>query len=86
MQSVIFSDQSYLTAASTRSQPHPAPPSLSTSLPDPSFRWYPPLRGVSAAGLTIPIDTQVKIRMIDSVNSDKARLGETFRASLDEPI
>lgn len=24
--------------------------------------------------------------MIDSVNSDRARLGETFRASLDEPI
>ena len=40
----------------------------------------------SAAGLTIPIDTQVKIRMIDSVNSDTARLGQTFRASLDEPI
>jgi hypothetical protein len=43
-------------------------------------------RGPQAAGLTIPIDTPVTIRMIDSVNSETARLGETFRASLDEPV
>jgi hypothetical protein len=36
--------------------------------------------------MTIPIDTNVKIRMIDSVNSDTSHLGETFRASLDEPV
>ena len=36
--------------------------------------------------MTIPADTNVTIRMIDSVNSDTSRLGETFRASLDEPI
>jgi hypothetical protein len=28
----------------------------------------------------------VKIRMVDSVNSETSRLGETFRASLDEPV
>jgi hypothetical protein len=28
----------------------------------------------------------VTIRMIESVNSETARLGETFRASLDEPV
>jgi hypothetical protein len=43
-------------------------------------------RGGSQAGLTIPADTTVTIRMIDSVNSETARLGETFRASLDEPV
>jgi hypothetical protein len=34
----------------------------------------------------IPVDTSVRIRMIDSVDSDIARRGQTFRASLDEPI
>jgi hypothetical protein len=37
-------------------------------------------------GITIPQDTSVTVRMIESVNSQTARLGQTFRASLDEPI
>jgi hypothetical protein len=37
-------------------------------------------------GVTVPPDTEVTIRMIDSVNSQTARLGENFRASIDEPI
>ena len=39
-----------------------------------------------AGGAMIPTDTQITVRMIDAVDSEKARLGETFRASLDEPI
>jgi hypothetical protein len=39
-----------------------------------------------ASGITIPADTRVTIRMIDSVDSDTARLGQTFKASLDEPL
>jgi hypothetical protein len=39
-----------------------------------------------AYGITIPVDTAVTVRMIDAVNSETARLGQTFRASLDEPI
>jgi hypothetical protein len=37
-------------------------------------------------GITIPVDTAVTVRMIDAVNSQTARLGQTFRASIDEPI
>jgi hypothetical protein len=44
----------------------------------------PPASGGS--GVTIPADTAVTVRMIDAVNSETARLGQTFRASLDEPI
>ena len=80
VESVIFSDQG--------SQP----PQRSQSYPPPSDR-YPPVdrypsngAGPGSLGLVIPVDTQVKIRMIDAVNSDTARLGQTFRASLDEPI
>src|SRR5215475_3831458 len=36
--------------------------------------------------LTVPSGTIVAVRMIDSVDSETARLGETFKASLDEPI
>lgn len=37
-------------------------------------------------GAQIPIGTQITIRMIDAVNSEQARLGQTFRASVDEPV
>jgi len=37
-------------------------------------------------GVTVPPDTNVTVRMIDPVNSETARRGQTFRASLDEPI
>jgi hypothetical protein len=50
---------------------------------------YPPAPAPPAqasAGLTIPADTRITVRMIDSVDSETARLGQTFRASLDEPL
>jgi hypothetical protein len=37
-------------------------------------------------GIVVPADTMVTVRMVDSVNSDTARTGQTFMASLDEPI
>ncbi len=37
-------------------------------------------------GVTIPADTAITVRMIESVNSQSARLGQTFRASIDEPV
>ena len=42
-------------------------------------------RARSARG-TIPAGTVVTVRMIDSINSDATNAGETFRASLDEPL
>jgi len=36
--------------------------------------------------MTIPADTTVTVRMIDAVNSETSRTGQTYRASLDEPI
>jgi hypothetical protein len=70
VQSVIFSESGY--------PPPPAYPSRGSN----NYTPPPP----QSAGITVPIDTLVKIRMIDSVNSDTSRLGETFRASLDEPV
>ena len=40
----------------------------------------------AASGAVIPIGTSITVRMIDSVNSEQSRLGETFHASVDEPV
>ncbi len=37
-------------------------------------------------GYDIPAGTQLTVRMIDSVDSENSRIGDTYRASLDEPV
>ncbi|HEX6895813.1 MAG TPA: hypothetical protein VF146_11105 [Bryobacteraceae bacterium] len=41
---------------------------------------------VQAYASQIPVGTQITVRMIDAVNSEETRLGQTFRASIDEPV
>ena len=81
VQSLIFSDAEPQAAA----PPPPPPPTYSRERERPRdddrYRNQP-----VAAGITIPSDTSVTVRMIDSVDSERARLGQTFKASLDEPI
>jgi hypothetical protein len=38
------------------------------------------------AGIQIPTGTPLTVRMIDAVDSKVAHLGQTFRASIDEPV
>jgi hypothetical protein len=38
------------------------------------------------AGVQIPTGTPITVRMIDAVDSKVAHLGQTFRASVDEPV
>ena len=45
-----------------------------------------PAQPAPSYGMQIPVGTKITIRMIDSVNSEQTRLGETFRASVDEPV
>jgi len=87
VQSVTFIDPNYA--------PPPPPPQDSYSRDrdrdrDRGFnnnaQPAPPPAPGGAYGVTIPVDTAVTVRMIDAVNSETARLGQTFRASLDEPI
>lgn len=40
----------------------------------------------SQAGLKVPVDALLVVRMIDDVDSERDRPGQTFRASLDEPL
>jgi hypothetical protein len=93
VQSIAFNDPGSQPTASP-SPPPPGPQYGNTLGSEPSYNApasYPPpppaaAAAPSAEGLTIPAETRVTIRMIDSVDSDTARLGQTFRASLDEPL
>ncbi len=46
----------------------------------------PPPRRASAEGVTLPQGTNFVIRMIDGVDSERSRVGQTFAASLDQPV
>jgi hypothetical protein len=56
--------------------------------PPTGFAQQPPRREEQARynGYQIGVGTPITVRMIDAVNSEQARLGETFRASVDEPV
>jgi hypothetical protein len=98
VQSISFTDGDYQPPrASNQSRPSYDPPVSSSTSSPPRLRRAPdsdsvahnpppPPPAPSNAGVTIPVDTTVTIRMIDAVNSETARLGQTFRANLDEPI
>jgi hypothetical protein len=70
------------------------PPSRATSpnsggprlLPGAERVTQPVSSNAATTGWTIPTGSTVVIRMIDSVNSEKNTIGETFVAVLDEPI
>lgn len=42
--------------------------------------------GRAASGTVVPAGTVVSVRLIDSIDSDASRVGETYRASLDQPV
>jgi hypothetical protein len=52
---------------------------------DQGFNRQPP-PPAAASGVQIPTGTAITIRMIEGVDSNVARLGQTFRASVDEPV
>jgi hypothetical protein len=63
------------------SRPEPTPVFAPPQPPPPPA---PPERTIRQ--VTIPSGTLVAVRMTDSVNSETARVGETFRATLDAPL
>ena len=40
----------------------------------------------TAVGLTVPANTLIRVRLIDSIDADLTGVGERFRASIDDPI
>jgi hypothetical protein len=65
----------------------PEPPRERVQLLRPETATPAPARAAaSTPGVTIPAGTVLKIRMIDAVDSEVSQLGQTFQASLDDPI
>lgn len=63
------------------------PTSVAPQAPPPAAGFaQQPAQPAPSYGMLIPVGTQITVRMIDSVNSEQTRLGETFRASVDEPV
>ncbi len=81
VRSVTFSAPAPEAPPQARETYTPPPPPRQAP-PPPSQRSAP----VAMEGVTIPADTAITVRMIDSVNSETSRLGQTYMASLDEPI
>ena len=46
----------------------------------------PPVRATTPTGVTLSAGTNFVVRMIDSVDSETNRVGQTFRATLDQPV
>ena len=52
----------------------------------PEGETVPARAATSPGGIEIPAGTTLTVRMIDSVDSERDSLGQTFKASLDEPV
>jgi len=82
--------QGPLPAPAPAAAPPPGPPTIAPAAPPPDNGGLQTQRPYdqptpAAPDLTIPAGTQLVVRMIDRVDSDVDRTGQTFRASVDEP-
>jgi hypothetical protein len=72
------------SSAASSSSSSARPPDASAPAPAPAPAAAP--AAPSTRTVTIPAGTSVRIQMIDSVDSAKHKVGDTFLASLDAPI
>lgn len=80
-------------SSSRAAAPAPAPPATYNDKPQLAAR---PVRtqaraassnpGSSASSVNVPVGTQLTVRTVDAVDSDKNQVGDKFQASLEEPI
>ncbi|HWP84796.1 MAG TPA: hypothetical protein VNN17_06375, partial [Terriglobia bacterium] len=81
---------SYSTGRSAQPAPPPAPyPPSGASSSGGTWSTRPATTAATeppAMGITLPAGTVLTVRMIDPVDSSVHQTGETFRASLDEPV
>ncbi|HOK48018.1 MAG TPA: hypothetical protein PLA43_09060 [Bryobacteraceae bacterium] len=80
VQSIRFETEAAPAAAPA---PAPAPAAETRILNLPATT---PVRTTPVSGIEIPVGTNITIRMIDDVDSNVATVGQTFRASIDEPV
>jgi hypothetical protein len=78
-------------AAMPAPPPPPAPPPAAAAgprqlMPDAPSAPSAPSAPMSVGGVMLPAGTNFVIRMIDSVDSERDRVGQSYRASLDQPV
>ncbi len=80
---------------SSTAPPPPNAPQASNAPPPPPPPQTPPDSYSAPAsappsngplGIQVPAGTQLVVRLIDSVNSERDTLGQTYRASVDQPV
>jgi hypothetical protein len=96
VQQIQFGDEKTASSPNssnaTTSPSNAAPSRSATSAADPKLLpgtervTRPASTNAANTGWTIPTGSKIVIRMIDSVNSETNKLGDTFVAVLDEPI
>ena len=99
IQSFDVTDIASLQFATAASLPAPAPappPAASSSRQDslapqgnvfrPEQQQPAPSTADSGMGVTLPAGTNFVVRLIDAVDSETNRVGQTFAASMDEPV
>jgi hypothetical protein len=67
-------------------EPPPPPPPREEPSERPRIRHSDPDSAPASSSFTIPSGTLIKVRMIDGVDSETSQLGQTFQASLDDPV
>ena len=85
VQQIQFGEAATASAAA----PRPAQPATSAEprlVPGNERVTRPAASNAANTGFTIPTGARVVIRMIDSINSETNKVGETFIATLDEPL
>lgn len=75
-----------LAPAEVPPAPQPTAAPLPTPAPVQDRGYTPPPPPTPVAGIQIPVGTAITVRMIDAVDSERSRLGQTFRASVDDPV
>jgi len=86
IQTLDVSDVSRIEFSGSDSASQPAPNRSEIYRPAPAEPLPPPLPEPRRAGVELPAGTNLVVRMIDGVDSQVNRVGQTFAASLDEPV
>ena len=86
VQQIQFGDQSTPTRQTTATAPSTAgsEPRLLSGTERPPAR--PTSSNAANTAFTIPTGSKIVIRMIDSVNSERSKVGDTFVATVDEAV
>lgn len=90
IESIEFSGNSSQSAAYPPAPPYspsaPEPPVAPAPPAAPSAPMAPAVADAGPAEMQIPAGTQLVVRLIDAVDSNRDALGQRYRASLDQPV